>query len=109
MMFAGCIPSHAAYFSVYEAAKEAFGANAEGHHPFAAAASGVMATVLHDAVLTPLDCVKQRLQLGLYGGFLDCVRTMVREEGGIRCVLGGGGRLARDFCLCEWLAFGGGL
>lgn len=77
----GCIPSHAAYFSSYEVCKEKFGANGEGHHPVAAAASGAVATTLHDAVLTPLDVVKQRLQLGYYGGIRDCVRTMLREEG----------------------------
>ena len=32
-MLFGCIPSHAAYFSIYEAAKESSGANQPGHHP----------------------------------------------------------------------------
>lgn len=72
------------YFSVYEWAKRVMGVNEPGHHPVAAAASGVCATVLHDAVLTPLDSVKQRLQLGYYRGVLDCVQSMIREEGGVR-------------------------
>lgn len=41
----------------------------------------MLATTLHDAVLTPMDVVKQRLQLGYYKGVVDCVRTIVREEG----------------------------
>lgn len=47
------------------------------------AVSGVFATVASDAVFTPMDVVKQRLQLsrGLYKGVFDCVRTVVREEG----------------------------
>jgi hypothetical protein len=32
-MLLGCIPSHAAYFSVFEAMKESTGANQPGHHP----------------------------------------------------------------------------
>jgi solute carrier family 25 iron transporter 28/37 len=82
-LFAGCVPSHAAYFSAYEAAKAWLGADARAgeHQPLAAAASGAVATVLHDGVLTPMDAVKQRLQLGYYAGVRDCVRAMVRAEG----------------------------
>lgn len=80
-MMVGCIPSHAAYFSVYEQAKVALGVNLPGHSPIAAAACGALATTLHDAVLTPVDVVKQRLQLGFYKGIWDCVRTILREEG----------------------------
>lgn len=76
-----CIPSHAAYFSAYEWGKEAFGANAAGHQPLAAAASGALATLLHDAVLTPMDVVKQRLQLGYYRNIVHCIRSMLRDEG----------------------------
>jgi len=76
-----CVPSHAAYFSAYEAVKRALGADAPGHHPLAAGAAGVAATALHDAVATPLDVVKQRLQLGYYRGVVHCLRAVVREEG----------------------------
>ena len=31
--------------------------------------------------MTPMDMVKQRLQLGYYSGILDCFRTVLREEG----------------------------
>jgi len=80
-LFAGVVPSHAAYFSAYEAGKRAFGADGPGHHPLAAAATGALATTLHDGVLTPMDAVKQRLQLGYYHGVRDCVRAMVAAEG----------------------------
>ena len=77
----GCVPSHAAYFSAYEACKERLGANAAGHHPVAAASSGAFATLLHDGVLTPMDVVKQRLQLGYYRGVWHCVTSITATEG----------------------------
>ncbi len=80
-MVIAVVPAHAAYFSVYEWSKEVLGANRAGHQPVAAAAAGVLATTLHDAVLTPLDLVKQRMQLGYHSGVLDCVKTVVRNEG----------------------------
>lgn len=80
-VFTGCVPAHAAYFSSYEWTKEAFGANKEGHHPVAAAGSGIVATMLHDSLITPMDVVKQRLQLGYYRGVAHCLQTITREEG----------------------------
>ena len=80
-VFAGVIPAHSAFFSVYEISKEKFGANLQGHHPFAAAASGACATVAHDLFMTPLDVIKQRLQLGCHNGVVDCARCIVKHEG----------------------------
>lgn len=77
----GCIPSHAAYFSAYELGKKRFGLGQEGHQPLAAAATGAFATILHDGILTPMDMVKQRLQLGYYRGVYDCLRSIVKSEG----------------------------
>ncbi|CAM6089627.1 unnamed protein product [Calypogeia fissa] len=79
----GAGPAHAVYFSVYETAKEKFGGNAEGHHPLAHGAAGGLATIASDAVFTPMDVVKQRLQVrrSPYKGLMDCIRTMLREEG----------------------------
>ena len=47
------------------------------------AVSGVFATVSSDAVFTPMDMVKQRLQLSNsgYKGVWDCVRRVMSEEG----------------------------
>ncbi|PSS11363.1 Mitoferrin like [Actinidia chinensis var. chinensis] len=79
----GAGPAHAVYFSVYELCKQSFGGNGPGHHPLAHAAAGVVATTASDAVLTPMDVVKQRLQLprSPYGGVRDCAARMFREEG----------------------------
>ena len=79
----GAGPAHALYFASYEAAKGLLGGNAAGHHPLAAAAAGAAATLVNDAAMTPVDAVKQRLQVAHspYKGVLDCVRRVVAEEG----------------------------
>ncbi|XP_057512594.1 uncharacterized protein LOC130794660 [Actinidia eriantha] len=78
----GAGPAHAVYFSVYEVCKKTF-SGGNPNNAAAHAAAGVVATVASDAVLTPMDVVKQRLQLrsSPYKGVWDCVRRMVREEG----------------------------
>eukprot|EP00903_Cladosiphon_okamuranus_P011371 g10719.t1 len=80
-MFTGCVPAHALYFSVLEHCKDRLGVNEPGHHPAGAAVAGAVATVFHDAVMTPMDVVKQRLQLGYHNGMLDCMLTIRRTEG----------------------------
>ncbi|KAF9626000.1 hypothetical protein IFM89_030654 [Coptis chinensis] len=57
------------------------GRNKPGHHPLTHTASGVLATTASDVVLTPLDVVKQRLQLkkSPYSGVKDCVTRMLEE------------------------------
>jgi len=82
-MAAGAAPAHAMHFATYEFCKKQFGWRREGHHPFNTAAAGMCATVVSDAILTPMDAIKQKMQLGVksYNGFLDCVRTVVRSEG----------------------------
>jgi len=42
-----------------QSCKERFGGNKEGYHPIANGAAGGIATMAHDAVVTPLDVVKQ--------------------------------------------------
>ena len=73
-MFAGCIPAHACYFSLFEAMKKGLGADKEGHYPFRAALCGASATFVHDFMMTPFDVVKQRMQLGYHKNLLDCAR-----------------------------------
>lgn len=76
------IPAHAIYFSVFEQSKVAFGANDHSEHtPLAAAACGALATLGHDMIMTPMDVIKQRLQLGMHSGMLDCGRTILQTEG----------------------------
>lgn len=78
----GAGPAHAVYFSVYELCKEAF-SGGNPNNSVAHAVSGVFATVASDAVITPLDMVKQRLQLksSPYKGVGDCVKRVLLEEG----------------------------
>ncbi len=49
--------------------------------PLATAISGGMATIAHDAIMTPMDVIKQRLQLGYYSGMLDCANRIYMSEG----------------------------
>ncbi|KAL6987889.1 hypothetical protein U1Q18_013635 [Sarracenia purpurea var. burkii] len=78
----GAGPAHAVYFSVYEWCKKTLSAG-NPNNSAAHAASGVFATVASDAVITPMDMVKQRLQLksSPYKGVGDCVRRVLVEEG----------------------------
>jgi solute carrier family 25 iron transporter 28/37 len=76
---AGAAPAHAVSFTVYEAAKRLLG----GWGFPGMAVSGVLATLAHDAVLAPLDALKQRMQLGArpYTGLWHCARVVWRREG----------------------------
>eukprot|EP00743_Colponemidia_sp_Colp-15_P004342 GILK01004684.1.p1 GENE.GILK01004684.1~~GILK01004684.1.p1 ORF type:complete len:346 (-),score=44.15 GILK01004684.1:169-1095(-) len=77
------IPSHALYFATYEATKLHFGGKEPGHHPLVSAIAGSAATMAHDAVVTPLDVIKQRLQMhsSKYRGVLHTAQQIVKEEG----------------------------
>jgi hypothetical protein len=81
----GAGPAHAMHFAVYELAKEGLGGNrgAYRHHPAIAAFSGALATVVNELVMTPVDLVKQRLQVAHspYKGVVDCVMSVARTEG----------------------------
>lgn len=78
----GAGPAHAVYFSIYEIFKKSL-SGGNPNNSAAHAISGVFATVASDAVFTPMDLVKQRLQLSSspYKGVLDCVTRVLREEG----------------------------
>ncbi|XP_047321350.1 mitoferrin-like [Impatiens glandulifera] len=78
----GAGPAHAVYFSAYEICKQSFSVG-NPNNAVAHAAAGVCATVASDAVLTPMDMVKQRLQLSNspYKGVMDCVKRAMKEEG----------------------------
>mmetsp|Transcript_16724 Transcript_16724/g.23252 ORF Transcript_16724/g.23252 Transcript_16724/m.23252 type:complete len:315 (-) Transcript_16724:71-1015(-) len=80
---AGAAPAHALHFATYEFCKDRFGGSESGHHPIRTAGAGICATIVSDAVLTPTDAVKQRMQLGIrnYKGMVDCFRTIIQSEG----------------------------
>ena len=59
-----CRPAHAAYFATYEWAKVRLGtADQQDQSPHVFALAGMAATLASDAIATPLDVVKQRLQV----------------------------------------------
>jgi solute carrier family 25 iron transporter 28/37 len=47
----------------YEFVKQKIGGNKEGHHPLLTAISGGCATMAHDSIVSPMDTVKQRMQV----------------------------------------------
>ncbi|KAL8272687.1 hypothetical protein Esti_003391 [Eimeria stiedai] len=44
-------------------------------------ACGMCATFSHDLILTPVDVVKQRMQLGCFRSLTECVTSTLRQEG----------------------------
>ncbi|KAK8810854.1 hypothetical protein WA556_003937 [Blastocystis sp. ATCC 50177/Nand II] len=76
-----CIPAHALYFSIYESTKAYLGGKDNKLHANASAIAGALASVAHDAVMTPLDVVKQRMQLGLYPRPYVAFRSILKNEG----------------------------
>lgn len=63
--------------------KHRLGGSEPGHHPLINGISGGLATMAHDAIITPLDVVKQRLQMyhSSYSGVWQCIRTVFAQEG----------------------------
>uniref|UniRef100_A0A7S2EGN0 Mitochondrial carrier protein n=1 Tax=Trieres chinensis TaxID=1514140 RepID=A0A7S2EGN0_TRICV len=98
-MAVGCVPAHALYFSSYEAVKSLFleGERRRLHDatpgqqpppqqqlhlgPVGSATAGATAAFCHDLVMTPLDTIKQRLQLGHYDGMAHGLRRVLADEG----------------------------
>jgi len=82
-MATGAAPAHAMHFATYEFCKRQFGGNKEGHHPLSSGTAGICATIVSDAIMTPMDALKQRMQLGVkeYKGLADCFKIIVRNEG----------------------------
>jgi len=80
---AGAAPAHALHFATYEFAKARLGGLKEGHHPLVNAAAGACATMVSDGVLTPMDAIKQKMQLATrnYRGLVHCVQTVIKLEG----------------------------
>lgn len=81
----GAGPAHALYFATYEHMKRALASDDGRHHPFHHAFAGACATVVGDAVQTPVDTVKQRLQMhnSPYVGVWDCVKRTCESRGGV--------------------------
>jgi len=89
---AGAVPAHAASFSVYEFFKRYTGASStSGHHLLSTGFSGIMATIAHDAMLAPVDTLKQKMQLSIrpFKGVFDCFMYTMRYDGGVRALYAG--------------------
>lgn len=80
-------PAHALYFSAYEAVRSILAptSHVDGHvHPIATATAGICATVVSDGIMTPLDVVKQRMQLSgqhVYSSVAQCTRHVYHNHG----------------------------
>ena len=80
----GCVPAHALYFSSYEAVKY-YGKRSDGTtSPGWGALAGAAAVLGHDVIMTPLDTIKQRLQLGHYSGMRQAISEMYLRENGLQ-------------------------
>ena len=79
----GAGPAHAIYFASYEQSKELLikPGQDELTRTLCHGASGAVATILSDAVMTPFDVVKQRLQLQQHRTILTCLRSLIKNEG----------------------------
>uniref|UniRef100_A0A0K0DF25 tRNA (guanine-N(7)-)-methyltransferase n=1 Tax=Angiostrongylus cantonensis TaxID=6313 RepID=A0A0K0DF25_ANGCA len=80
----GSLPAHALYFTTYEKTKKFLTGNTAGHaNTLSYGAAGTLATLVHDAVMNPVEVVKQRMQMQFspYGSSLECVRCIYKREG----------------------------
>nr|AKN21570.1 slc25a-2 [Schmidtea mediterranea] len=80
----GAGPAHALYFASYEWVKKSFCCPSFGHlNSISYACAGAFATSLHDAIMTPADAIKQRLQMyqSPYRNSYQCFRRVLRNEG----------------------------
>ncbi|CRG96596.1 mitochondrial carrier protein, putative [Plasmodium gallinaceum] len=98
----GCIPAHALYFSTFEYSKKYFSSISNNSsirilnnkkpesinyklndlNYFSIIVSGFLATIAHDLIITPIDTLKQRIQLGINRNGLESIKIL--KENGIR-------------------------
>uniref|UniRef100_A0A0A9WRU4 Mitoferrin-1 n=1 Tax=Lygus hesperus TaxID=30085 RepID=A0A0A9WRU4_LYGHE len=81
--FLGDGPGHAVYFATYELLKEKLVSSGQVNVHVAHATSGMVSTVLRDAIMTPADAIKQRIQMknSPYRGVTDCAIGVYKSEG----------------------------
>lgn len=93
-MTTGCIPAHAVYFASYEYTKDLMSttttsssssAHAHAQHKqldtLGASTAGAVSTFFHDLIMTPMDTVKQRMQLGHYESMNHAFKSILKSEG----------------------------
>lgn len=81
-MVAGAGPAHAMYFGCLETGKS-MAASMKFPAHLGDGVSAIFATCLHDAVMTPAEVVKQRMQMccSPYTSSLNCTKDVFRNEG----------------------------
>lgn len=79
----GAGPAHAAYFVTYENLRDVVRAQSRVPDVLAPGVAGVVATLVHDALMTPADAIKQRMQMyaSPFSSCVQCARVMLRHEG----------------------------
>lgn len=84
-MLIGAGPAHALYYSTYELNKSILNQKFSEIVPdfVIHGVAGSSATIAHDLMMTPIDVVKQRLQMSqsTYCGIGDCVKRVYVDEG----------------------------
>ncbi|KAH8383976.1 hypothetical protein KR009_011558 [Drosophila setifemur] len=78
----GAGPAHSLYFAAYEMTKEV-AAKFTSVSNLNYVISGVVATVIHDAISSPTDVIKQRMQMynSPYTSVVTCIRDVYKKEG----------------------------
>nr|CDS30443.1 mitoferrin 1 [Hymenolepis microstoma] len=82
----GAGPAHALYFGIYEHVKKNLESRVHpdsGYNHFAHAISGSCATLAHDAIMTPADAIKQRMQVtsDSRSTSFKCFQTVIKSTG----------------------------
>ena len=55
-VFYGCVPAHAAYFSIYEFSRKMFNIETNSnYYLLSTSLTGIFATLCHDCIMTPMD------------------------------------------------------
>ena len=89
-MATGCVPAHALYFSSYEYTKSILsttttspttGMTQTQLGTIGASVAGAISSLCHDLVMTPMDTIKQRMQLGHYDNMSHAFRQILQLEG----------------------------
>lgn len=83
VVLVGAGPAHGMYFMAYEWAKVGTGKRLGRNNPFGHMLAGAGASLVHDAVMAPVDAVKQRMQQfkSRYSSSMQCAQSMLGKEG----------------------------
>lgn len=85
VVIAGAGPAHALYFTCYEQVKKLFTHKKLNRLPdwVGHGSAGAVATLFHDAIMTPAEAIKQRMQMccSNHVRWTLCAKSMLREEG----------------------------